>query len=217
MKKAISIHAIVFDKFLFTSEEATAFAQQNDFSVSGERGSRGFLASSVRPEANFEMTASGPEQEFRSVVIVNGGSILVSEVDERITKSTILEKHVTRTYLKVDEAKRVVTGPVLVPDTVDLEGDFEFPEDIQEAAFKFMEDARNIGEMHTKFGGIGVPVESWILREAIFVDKGMEFKIYPAGTWMMSVKVTDDKVWEKVRNGELTGFSIGFRGTREEA
>ena len=217
MKKAISIHAIVFDKFLFTSEEATAFAQQNDFSVDEKMESEDIVAYIQRPESDFKMNAFGPEQDFRSVVIVNGVSILVGELDEGITKSTIFEKHVTRTYLKVDEAKRVVTGPVLVPDTVDLEGDFEFPEDIQEAAFKFMEDARNIGEMHTKFGGIGVPVESWILREAIFVDKGMEFKIYPAGTWMMSVKVTDDKVWEKVRNGELTGFSIGFRGTREEA
>lgn len=217
MKKAIAVHAILFDKMLFTADQADSFARTNDFSVDEKSENESVIAFIQRNNADFKIDAFGEGQDFRMVTFGDGVAVLVGELMDGVTKTHELDANVTWKYHKVDEPKRVVTGPVLVPDTVDLQGDFEFPEDIQKAAFKFMEDARNIGEMHTKFGGIGIPVESWIAREPIFIDKGSEFKIFPTGTWMMSVRVTDDKVWEKVRNGELTGFSIGFRGTREEA
>ncbi|KKN21066.1 hypothetical protein LCGC14_0929260 [marine sediment metagenome] len=217
MKKSIAVHAILFDKFLFTADQATTFAQKEDFSVDEKREDDNIIAYLQRDKADFKINAFGEDMDFRVVTMAEGVAVLVGELEEGVTKTHEFSAKVTWNYTKVDEPKRVVTGPVLVPDSVDLQGDFEFPEDIQKAAFKFMEDARNIGEMHIKFGNIGIPVESWIAREPFFVDKGSEFKIFPSGTWMMSVKITDDKVWEKVRNGELTGFSIGFRGTREEA
>ena len=217
MNKAISVYAVLFEKFFFTSEQATTFAQKEEFNVDEKREDDSIIAYIQRDKSDFKIDAFGEGMDFHVVTLAEGVAVLVGELIEGVTKTRQLEARVTWHYTKVDEPLRVVTGPVLVPDAVDLKGDIEFPEDIQKAAHKFMEDARNIGEMHTKFGNIGIPVESWIARDPIFVDRGSEFKIFPAGTWMMSVKVTDDKVWEKVRNGELTGFSIGFRGTREEA
>ncbi len=223
MKKAISVHAIAFDKFLFTEEQALTFAQANDFDTKDKKEDDNVIAFIQRDRADFEVDAFGEGQDFKSVHLAEGVVALIGMLLEGITKKEgdcflpNQTTHKTFFLTKVDHALRVVTGPVLIPDVVDLQGDFEFAEDIQKAAHGFMEDARNIGEMHTKFGKIGVPVESWLLRDFMFVDTGKEFKIFPPGTWMMSVHVTDDKVWEKVRNGELTGFSIGFRGTREVA
>ena len=36
------------------------------------------------------------------------------------------------------------------------------------------------------------------------------------GTWIMGVKVLDDSMWQAVKDGEYTGFSIGGRGERKE-
>ena len=31
---------------------------------------------------------------------------------------------------------------------------------------------------------------------------------YPKGTWMISIKIEDDAVWNKVKEGKLNGFSV---------
>lgn len=224
MRKSIGIHAVIFDRMIFSkTEDILNFAAANQFSTDKMIEGDDLVELIQRDKSDFKLNAFGDKQDFRVVMMKEGVALLIGELEEGVTKREGYAikphetTHKTFSFNKVDEAKRIVTGPVLVPGVVDLQGDFEFPEDIEEAAYKFMEDARNIGEMHTKFGGIGIPVESWVLREDIFVDKGSEFKIYPKGTWLLSVRVQDDKVWEKVRNGDLTGFSIGFRGTREGA
>lgn len=128
-------------------------------------------------------------------------------------KEDAVGKRRTHPFVKVDDEKRIVTGPVLVPNTTDLQGDFEFAEDIEKAAHGFMEnEKRKIGEQHQIFAGIGVPVESHILRDPIATEN----KVIPAGTWIMSVKVVNPSTWAKVKDGRITGFSIGFRGVRSE-
>jgi hypothetical protein len=51
-------------------------------------------------------------------------------------------------------------------------------------------------------------VESWIIED---VEKDKS-KLYgfdlPKGTWMISMKVNNDDVWQKVKAGEVKGFSI---------
>ena len=44
-----------------------------------------------------------------------------------------------------------------------------------------------------------------------FVLSGESVK---TGDWLMTVKVLDDEIWEKVEKGELRGFSIGGRAKR---
>ena len=116
-------------------------------------------------------------------------------------------------FVKVDDEKRIVTGPVLVPNILDLQGDFEFAEDIEKAAHGFLANRGDIGRQHEIFDGIGVPVESHLTREPIKNSAG---KTLPVGTWVMSVKITHEPTWQAVKRGEVTGFSIGFRGIRSE-
>jgi hypothetical protein len=51
-------------------------------------------------------------------------------------------------------------------------------------------------------------VESWIIED----EKTDKSKLYgfslPKGTWMISMKVNNDEVWQKVKDGEVKGFSI---------
>jgi hypothetical protein len=53
-------------------------------------------------------------------------------------------------------------------------------------------------------------VESWIVESE--QDKSRHFGMnVPKGTWMLGVKVDDDKVWSEVKQGNIKGFSIEGR------
>ena len=119
--------------------------------------------------------------------------------------------------VKVDTQKRIVISEVLVPYEVDAQGDFEEPDDIEEAAHNFlMKFSDNIGEMHYRWDEIGKPVQSYTAPIDIIWGKDADGReiISPKGTWIMAIKVIEDKTWEKVLSGELTGLSIGYNADR---
>jgi hypothetical protein len=40
-------------------------------------------------------------------------------------------------------------------------------------------------------------------------DKQQVFGMnYPKGTWMITMKVSDDETWSRVKDGKLKGFSV---------
>jgi len=114
---------------------------------------------------------------------------------------------------KIDEARREVTGVVLEPDEVDAQNDTITEEVITQAAHHFLADynrATQMGLMHRLFGGIGVELyESWIARE----DSEMNGQKVKKGSWLMTIHVVSDQLWERVRTKEITGFSIGGSAT----
>lgn len=216
--KTVNIHAVFLDKAQFEMiDDARNWLLANGMKADAMIEDGPFWIFEQRQKSDFKLSAFGEGKDFRVVQVSPGVGATVGELQDGMKQAAEVQADTVKTFRfsKVDDAKRVVTGPVLVPQTVDLQGDFEFPEDIEKTAHQFMTDARNIGEMHRKFGGIGTPVESWVLRDDWFVMTADAFKIYPKGTWMMSVHVDNDESWKKVLNGELKGFSIGFRGTRE--
>lgn len=103
--------------------------------------------------------------------------------------------------------KRIVYAPVLVPDKPDHDGDTVTAEQIEEYAHKFMSSYRNIDLQHT-LNNVGVPVESFISKSEYKVETPEGDKVLPAGTWIMAVKVLHEDTWNKIKNKELTGFSI---------
>ena len=51
-------------------------------------------------------------------------------------------------------------------------------------------------------------------------DKSRKFGLnHPVGTWMVSMKITDDKTWEMAKTGDVKGFSIEgmFSGEKTES
>lgn len=102
----------------------------------------------------------------------------------------------------VDEANRTATGAVLVPNELDRQGDFLRPAAVE----RFHNDTPDTGVMHAAFPDAAATLtRSEVLDTAEELD-GAE---YPAGTWMATRQYEDDDLWQLVKDGVLTGFSIG--------
>jgi hypothetical protein len=109
---------------------------------------------------------------------------------------------------KANTEEQTITGVVLQPEVVDAQGDIMAAEVIRKAAHRFLAQynkATKLGLMHKDFKPRFELVESY-LAPMDFDLNGFKVK---QGAWLMTVKVLDSAVWERVRRGELTGFSIG--------
>lgn len=119
------------------------------------------------------------------------------------------EKHVQ--IAKADAQRRVVTGVAMIPGEVDSQGDFERADTIESLSEGFMERLAagegKSGVMHARFPDTKTlsHVENRVLTESEKIG-GDE---YPAGTWVVGKKVRDDSLWNLIKSGTLTGFSIG--------
>lgn len=118
-----------------------------------------------------------------------------------------------------DDEKHLVTGPVMIPDRkilrIDLDGNPYYvwfsKETIEELSQTFMRDMKNrdFNLQHAEnVRGIYV-TESWLTGKND-KSKDMGFDL-PEGSWMMTVKIEDPLIWERIKSDELRGFSIdGF-------
>jgi hypothetical protein len=107
------------------------------------------------------------------------------------------------TIKKADSELQVAFGEVYSPSFPDSQGDFMEAEDIVLSAYKFMNDLqlRKIDVNHDgNTDGIGVVVESFIARKG---DPD-----FVPGSWVVGVRVHDEEIWEKIKGGEINGFSM---------
>lgn len=111
--------------------------------------------------------------------------------------------------LKADNDTHYITGIVYEPMTADTDDEFMSAEEIAKAEKYFTENQGKIDEKHSfrPTEGLSV-VDSWIQK----CDCTIEGNVIKAGTWLMTVKCDNDKVWDKVQKGEYTGFSMGGKG-----
>ena len=119
----------------------------------------------------------------------------------------------------VDEDKRTLIGPALIPDKhiarydelTDEEYDVFFSADtVKLASELYMKHNRtneHTLEHQEPIEGVHV-VESWIVDNPD-MDKAKAYGMsVPKGTWMVRVHVANDEMWQKVKAGEIRGFSI---------
>lgn len=114
--------------------------------------------------------------------------------------------------MKSDEEKMLAFGWASVSMRVDGEliedwqKDIVEPEELERAAYEFVELYREGGEMHER-GGVAVLIES-----VVFTEEKMRIMDIPEGTlpigWWIGFRVTDEDVWEKVKDGTYQMFSI---------
>lgn len=88
----------------------------------------------------------------------------------------------------------------------DWQEDIVEPDELENAAYQFVELYREGGEMHEK-GNVAVMVESIVFTEEKQKALGLEPDTLPVG-WWIGFKVTDPDVWEKVKDGTYSMFSI---------
>ena len=125
--------------------------------------------------------------------------------------------------LKADSEKRVVFGVVYEPCDpksceLDTQKDWILPDDLQKAAWDFMEKSflakgNTVDVQHNEKPAKVVPVESFIAP----VDMEVDGEKITKGSWVVGVKINDDATWKKVESGELNAFSIGGKGVRVAA
>lgn len=122
-----------------------------------------------------------------------------------------------------DEDQRIVSGPAMIPDMPIYRKDKEngefyvvFQADtIAKIAQRFFKKGYqgNINIDHSANDQVADSVffESWIVDK----DKGKMplkgFEDCPDGTWFLSAKINNNETWEKIKSGEVRGFSVeGF-------
>ena len=119
---------------------------------------------------------------------------------------------------EVSKEKRLLMGAALIPDkpiyrkSEDNEFYIYFSKETVVKASQMFLQAGNQGQAtmeHAteKLEGMTV-VESWIVEDLVH-DKSRKYGLdMPLGSWMISVKCENDKVWAKVKKQQIRGFSI---------
>ena len=96
----------------------------------------------------------------------------------------------------------------------DWQGDIVEPDELEQAAYKFVELYREGGEMHER-GGVAYLIESVVFTEEKMAAMGIPEGTLPVG-WWIGFQVTDADVWEKVKDGTYSMFSIEGKAERVE-
>lgn len=128
-----------------------------------------------------------------------------------------LNSHIQNTHRFIKSAEdpnfTYTLGPVLIPDEPDHQGDVISSEEIAKAAHDFMENSQQPGLMHkvNLKTRDAVVVESYVMPSEVKIGK----HAIPAGTWMLGMRVYNEKIRKAIREGDLKGYSIGGRGKRE--
>ena len=120
---------------------------------------------------------------------------------------------------EVDKEKKILMGAALVPnkqiyrvnEKTKEEYYIYFSEDtVRKASELFLMNSNQNNatyEHDKKLKGMSV-VESWIIDDS----KSDKSRFYgfdlPKGTWMISMKVNNEQVWNDVKEGKIKGFSI---------
>lgn len=149
----------------------------------------------------------------------------VSLVDEPAIEENFL-------YFKKDEGEKLevtlesnerhlVYGAVLVPnrpiyryneDTGEEYYIIFSAESIEMMSQGYMNNFRqhNVTTQHEEQAADNCIVESWIKEDMVY-DKSVALGLnahLPVGTWFAGMKINNDDTWERIKSGELRGFSV---------
>ena len=126
----------------------------------------------------------------------------------------------TQKFEIVSEDRRIISGPIMLADTPIFRSDSQYgdyyvafsKETILKIAQKFFKKGfqSNVNLMHNSnqvFDGITL-FESFISDQDRGIMPMKGFEDSPWGSWFGSMIVDNDQAWQKVKNGEIMGFSV---------
>ena len=132
------------------------------------------------------------------------------------------------TFAKVDEEKRMLVSPALIPNKqifrYDPNTDSEYyvyfsKETVRKASELYLKHNNHhkaTYEHQDRVSGV-LTVESWIKEGDMDKSNLYGFDL-PNGTWFVKMKINNDDLWSKVKAGELKGLSIeGYFTDKMEA
>ena len=126
----------------------------------------------------------------------------------------------------IDEDKRLVVGLALVPNKLiyrrnkGFEYNITFSEEtVRKASEKYLKSMKlhNTTVAHeTEVEGVFL-TESWIVEDPIQDKTALYGLNAPKGAWVVSMRVEDDGLWNRIKKGDYLGFSIEGMFTEQEA
>lgn len=111
--------------------------------------------------------------------------------------------------VNADAESHYITGIVYEPMTEDSHGNYMTEEEITKAAYWFAKNGNQVDLQHSF-----EPLEDAAVVESYVAKCDMEIngQSIKKGTWLMTVEVNDPDVFEAIKKGEITGFSMGGVG-----
>jgi len=116
-----------------------------------------------------------------------------------------------------NQEKRLLMGAALIPDKpiYRTDGENEYyvyfsKETVRKAMELFFKNGyQNNATIEHDYDVDGTTiVESWIIEDET-LDKSRAYGLdLPVGTWMVSMKIDNESIWRRVKDGEFKGFSI---------
>lgn len=146
-----------------------------------------------------------------------GGETMLHWCERKINSAN--KQNMSKQEFATDDDKRITLGPAMIPNEMifrkDNQGNpyyvFFSAETIKMICEKYMKNKYidNNDEQHN-----GKPLkdvyvfESWIKESNNDKSTDYGFEHLPIGTWFVSMKINNDKVWDQIKSGQLKGFSV---------
>jgi hypothetical protein len=123
------------------------------------------------------------------------------------------------TFAKVDEEKRMLISPALIPNKQifrhDPNTDSDYyvyfsKETVQKASELYLKHNNHhkaTYQHQDRVSGV-LTVESWIIEDTKLDKSTLYGYSLPVGTWMVKLSISNDEMWSKIKSGELKGLSI---------
>ena len=166
-----------------------------------------------------------PKTKIVELVISDENEALTIDAISLVTSPAIEQDFVyfskeknNLTFAKVDEEKRELISPALIPNKqifrYDPNTDSEYyvyfsKETVKKASHLYLKhnNHHKATEQHTdRVSGV-LTVESWIKEGEQDKSNLYGFDL-PIGTWFVKMKIENDEVWSKIKDGTLKGLSI---------
>ncbi len=122
------------------------------------------------------------------------------------------------TFAKVDEEKRMLVSPALIPNKqifrYDPNTDSEYyvyfsPDTVRKASELYLKHNNHhkaTQEHNERVSGV-LTVESWIKEGDMDKSKMYGYDL-PNGTWFVKMRIDNDSLWQDIKSGNLKGLSI---------
>ena len=191
----------------------------------GKTGSCKYDSVAECEEDNKDYYEDMKETKIVELVIADDSQELAIDAISLVTSPAIEQDFVffgkeknNLTFAKVDEEKRMLVSPALIPNKQifrhDPNTDSDYyvyfsPDTVRKASELYLKHNNHhkaTYQHQDRVSGV-LTVESWIKEGDSDKSKLYGYDL-PNGTWFVKMKIENDELWEKIKAGELKGLSI---------
>ena len=190
-----------------------------------ENGKYRFGDGNCKYETLAECEAAHQTYDIVELVIDDSNEAIAIDAISLVTSPAIetdfvyFNKENNLTLAKIDEEKRMLVSPALIPykqiyrynaDTDKHYYVYFTADTVRKSAEAFIKhhNTNNATVQHEyKVTGVSV-IESWISESETKDKSNLYGYELPKGTWFVSMRIENDEVWEQIKSGELKGLSI---------